>query len=133
MDIKREIEGGRMQCFMKKEDKSLIYIYYVENVETTYFDNCPFFAALAYFLLHFCLIYLSLVLSIAFYATYIFTSLSGVFIVLSCYQKITIIFPLMNIKLIVIYITDLFALLKHLTIVNKLNSIEVIYPKHGKF
>ena len=29
-------EGGRMQCFMKKEDKSLID---VEHVETTYFDN----------------------------------------------------------------------------------------------
>ena len=37
-----------MQCFMKKEDKSLID---VENVETTYFDNCAFFAALASFLL----------------------------------------------------------------------------------
>ena len=32
MDRKREKEGGRMQCFMKKEDKSLID---VENVETT--------------------------------------------------------------------------------------------------
>ena len=32
MDIKREQEGGRIQCFMKKEDKSLID---VENVETT--------------------------------------------------------------------------------------------------
>ena len=31
MDRKREKEGGRMQCFMKKEDKSLID---VENVET---------------------------------------------------------------------------------------------------
>ena len=32
MDRKRVKEGGRMQCFMKKEDKSLID---VENVETT--------------------------------------------------------------------------------------------------
>ena len=32
MDIKREQEGGRMQCFVKKEDKGLID---VENVETT--------------------------------------------------------------------------------------------------
>ena len=32
MDRKREKEGGRMQCFMKKEDKSLID---VENVVTT--------------------------------------------------------------------------------------------------
>ena len=32
MDRKREKGGGRMQCFMKKEDKSLID---VENVETT--------------------------------------------------------------------------------------------------
>ena len=32
MDRKREKEGGRMQCFMKKENKSLID---VENVETT--------------------------------------------------------------------------------------------------
>ena len=29
---KREKEGGRMQCFMKKKDKSLLD---VENVETT--------------------------------------------------------------------------------------------------
>ena len=32
MDRKREKEGGRMQCFMKKEDESLID---VEHVETT--------------------------------------------------------------------------------------------------
>ena len=32
MDRKREEEGGRMQCFMKKENESLID---VENVETT--------------------------------------------------------------------------------------------------
>ena len=32
MDRKREKEGGRMQCFMKKEAKSLID---VENVVTT--------------------------------------------------------------------------------------------------
>ena len=32
MDRKREKEGGRRQCFMKKEDTSLID---VENVETT--------------------------------------------------------------------------------------------------
>ena len=49
------------------------------------------------------------------------------------YLKITIMFPLLNIKCIVIYITDLFALLKQLTIVNKLNSIEVIYQKHEQF
>ena len=51
-------EGGRMQCFMKTEDKSLID---VENVETTYFDNCAFFAVLASFLLLFCLLHLSTV------------------------------------------------------------------------
>ena len=39
-----------MQCFMKKEDKSLIG---VENVETTYSDNCAFFATLASFLYSF--------------------------------------------------------------------------------
>ena len=33
MDRKREKEGVMVQCFMKKEDKSLID---VENVETTY-------------------------------------------------------------------------------------------------
>ena len=32
MDINREKEGGRTQCLMKKEDKSLID---VENVETS--------------------------------------------------------------------------------------------------
>ena len=32
MDRKREKEGGRMQCFMKKEDKSLPD---VDNFETT--------------------------------------------------------------------------------------------------
>ena len=37
-----------MQCFMKKEDKSMID---VDNVKTTYFNNCVFFAALASFLL----------------------------------------------------------------------------------
>ena len=31
MDRKREKEGGRMQCYMKKDDKSLID---VENVDT---------------------------------------------------------------------------------------------------
>ena len=67
-----------MQCFMKKEDKSLIDI---ENGETIYFDNCALFAALTYFLLQFCLIHLSLA-SLACCATY-FTFLSGVFIVLS--------------------------------------------------
>ena len=36
MDRKREKEGGRMQCFMKKEDKNLID---VENVETMYRRN----------------------------------------------------------------------------------------------
>ena len=39
-----------MQCFMKKEDRSLID---VDNVETIYFDNGAFFAALASFLLQF--------------------------------------------------------------------------------
>ena len=38
----RRTERGRMQCFMKKEDKSLID---AENVETTYLDNCAFFAS----------------------------------------------------------------------------------------
>ena len=62
-----------MQCFMKKED--------VENAETTYFDNCAFFAALASFLLQFCLIHLSLAsLALGLCATY-FTFLSGGFIV----------------------------------------------------
>ena len=68
-----------MQCFMKKYDKSLID---VENVKTTYFDKCAFFAALSSFLLQFCLIHLS-VASLAFCPTH-FTFLSGVFIVLSC-------------------------------------------------
>ena len=62
---------------MKKEDKSLI-----DNVETTYLDNCAFFAASPFFLLQLCLTHLSLA-SLAFCATY-FTFLSGVFIVLSC-------------------------------------------------
>ena len=70
-----------MQCFMKKEDKRLIH---VENIEPTYFDNCAFFAALAYFLLQFCLIHLSLA-SLAFCATY-FTFLSGVFVALFCWR-----------------------------------------------
>ena len=39
-----------MQSFMKKEDRSLID---VENVKTTYFDKCAFFAALSSFLLQF--------------------------------------------------------------------------------
>ena len=65
-----------MQCFMKKEDKSLID---VQHVETTYFDNCGFFAALVSLLLQFCVIHLNLA-SLAFCATY-FTFLSGVFIV----------------------------------------------------
>ena len=63
-----------MQCFMKKEDKSLID---VENVETTYFDNCAFFAALASFLQQFCLIRLSLA-SIAFCVPGIDRSVSGI-------------------------------------------------------
>ena len=67
MDRRREKEGRRMQCFMKKDDESLID---VENVETTYFDNCAFFAALAFFLLQFCLTYISLA-SLAFCATHI--------------------------------------------------------------
>ena len=59
----------------------------VENVETTYFDNCVFFAALATILLQFCVIHLSLA-SLAFCATY-FTFLSGVFIVLSCWRYLS--------------------------------------------
>ena len=66
-----------MQCFMKKEDKSLKDL---ENVETTYFDNCAFLAALTSFLLQFCRIHLSLA-SLAFCETY-FTLHSGMFIVL---------------------------------------------------
>ena len=77
---KREQEGERMQCFMKKEDYSVIYVEHL----TTYFDNCAFFAALASFLLQCCLVHLSLV-SLAFCATY-FTFLSDVFIVLSCWR-----------------------------------------------
>ena len=45
-----------MQCFMKKDDKSLID---VEHAETTYLDNCAFFAALDSFLLQFCLVHLT--------------------------------------------------------------------------
>ena len=47
---KERERGGleRMQSFVKTEDKSLID---VETVETTYFDNCAFFAALTSFLL----------------------------------------------------------------------------------
>ena len=79
MDRKRKHEGGSMQCFMKKEDKSLID---VKNIETTYFDNYAFFAAMASFLLQFCIIHLSLA-SLTFCATYS-TFHSGVFIGLSC-------------------------------------------------
>ena len=68
MDRNREIEGETIQCFMKKEDKSLIN---VDNVETTYFDNCAFFAVLGSFLLQFCLIHIS-VASLAFGAHPIF-------------------------------------------------------------
>ena len=64
-----------MRCFMTREGESLIG---VENVETTYFDNCAFVAASASFLLQFCLIHISLA-SLAFCATY-FTFLSGVFV-----------------------------------------------------
>ena len=39
-----------MQCFMKKEDNSLLD---VENVETNYFDNSAFLTALASCLLQF--------------------------------------------------------------------------------
>ena len=76
----RERDGEMMQCFMKKDDTGLIY---VDTFETTYFENCAFFAAFASFLLQLCLIHLSLA-SLAFCATY-FTFISGVFIrVLSC-------------------------------------------------
>ena len=53
---KRAREGGRMQCLMKKEDKSLI------GVDNFNYNNYAFFAALAFFLefLQFCLIHLSL-------------------------------------------------------------------------
>ena len=57
-----------------KDDKSLID---VENADTTYFDYCAFFAAVASFLLLFCLIHLSLA-SLACCATY-FTFLPDVF------------------------------------------------------
>ena len=70
-----------MQCFMTKDAKSLID---VDNVYTTYFDTCAFFATLASFLLQFCPIHLSLA-SLAFYAAYC-TFLSVVFIVLSCWH-----------------------------------------------
>ena len=73
MDIKRENEGGRRQWFMKKENTSLID---VENIETTYLDNCAFFSALASYLLLFCLIHLSLA-SLTFCVIY-FTVLTGV-------------------------------------------------------
>ena len=80
MDIKRENEGGREEAVLHKtDDKSLIH---VENAETTYFDNCAFFAELASFLLQFCLIHLRLA-PLACCETY-FTFLFGVFIVLSC-------------------------------------------------
>ena len=45
----REKEEGRMQCFMKKEDKSLID---EEHVETTYFDNSVSLPHLPPFLSH---------------------------------------------------------------------------------
>ena len=31
MDRKREKEGGRMQCFMKKEDENVIDVQHVET------------------------------------------------------------------------------------------------------
>ena len=68
-----------MQCSLKKEEKSPMD---VENVETIYFDNCAFFAALSSLLLQFCLNHLSLA-SLAFCAPY-FTLLSGFCFVLSC-------------------------------------------------
>ena len=45
----RSTERGMIECVMKKEDKVLINVK--KKVETTYFDNCAFFAALASFLL----------------------------------------------------------------------------------
>ena len=36
MDRKREKDGGRVQCFMKMEDTSLIDI---NNIETSYFNT----------------------------------------------------------------------------------------------
>ena len=68
-----------MQCFMKKEDKSLID---VDNVETSYFDNCVSFGLL------FASFVSSMILSrasLAFSTTY-FTFLSGVFMVFSCWR-----------------------------------------------
>ena len=70
----KEKKGGRMQCFMKTQ-------LGVDNVETTYFDNCAFFAALAFF----CCYSFVNVASLAFCTTY-FTFLSGGFIVLSCWR-----------------------------------------------
>ena len=37
------MDGKGMQCFMKNDDKNLI------DVESTYFDNCAFYAALTSF------------------------------------------------------------------------------------
>ena len=77
MDKENEKEGGRMQGFVKQEDRSLIDVKKSLNLgRPTYFDNCAFFTALASFLLQFCLIHLSLV-SLAFFPTY-FTFLSAV-------------------------------------------------------
>ena len=46
-NYKSEKQGGRMQCFMKKEDKSLIDVEYVEILIS---NNCDLFAALTSFL-----------------------------------------------------------------------------------
>ena len=56
MDSKRGIQkgGGREDAVLYE---SLID---VENVETSYFDNCTFLAALASFLPQFCLIHPSI-------------------------------------------------------------------------
>ena len=42
-NYKREKQGGRTQCFMKKADKSLIDVEYVEILIS---NNCDLFAAL---------------------------------------------------------------------------------------
>ena len=53
-----------MQCLLQREDKSLIEsVRCLENVETSYFDNCTFFAVLAFFCYSFVSSILDLLLS----------------------------------------------------------------------
>ena len=57
MHRKREKEGGRMQCFMKKEEKSLIDVNMLRLlISTTVLSSLHWPS----FLLQFCLIHLSL-------------------------------------------------------------------------